>query len=103
MVPDNAVKLARMEHPLRKGFEENLREAAYWQNASKAMQKILCSVLFVSESGDLLVMLHTSPIPPADWEAASRVIDDRYSDAYAGPISSISFETKIETCDYLNG
>ena len=106
LVRGYAIKLARTdctENPLRKGFEDNLREAAYWQNASRAMQKILCPVLFISESGDLLVMPRASTIPPADWEAARRVIDERYSDAYAGPASSIGFETKIETCGYLNG
>jgi hypothetical protein len=106
LVPGYAIKLAgtdRTEPPLRKGFEDNLREAACWQNASRAMQKILCPVPFVRENGDFLVMPRALPIPPADWEAARRVIDDRYSDAYAGPASSIGFETKIETCGYLNG
>jgi hypothetical protein len=111
LVPGYAIKVARTdrtEHPLRKGFEDNLREAGHWQTASAAMRKtamrkILCPVLFVTTSGDLLVMPYAAPIPPVEWEAAQRLIDDRYSDAYQGPASSIPFEIKRDTCGYLNG
>jgi hypothetical protein len=104
LVPGFAIKLARPDYEWpRKGVEDNLREARYWLEAKPAMKKILCPVLFVSATGDLLVMPRTSPISPGEWESARRHLEDKYSEAYTGPEDSIGFEIKIDTCGLLNG
>jgi hypothetical protein len=105
LVPGYAIKIARADRTEwpQKGFEENLREAAHWRDASAAMKTILCPVLFVTEAGDLLVMPRAAPIPAAEWDGVQRYLNQRYDEAYCGPTDSIGFEIKPDTCGYLDG